>query len=366
MRVLIGLACLGVVVVMVGVSNTGPDAGPDAGPDERRVASARLSPELVLGVHKFGACIDCSDDLGPNGVDAYARWLGGDRVLYAEDNVGDTYWEYFEQGWPDSFRQWQEWKAENAGRRVVLGVPFYVDAEPGTDHERIAACARGAYDAHYVALGTNLVSAGLGDSILRIAWEAHGTWAPWSYRNNIDDWRACWRRVATTLTGVAPDLRMNWNVGDDNGGNRSDMIDSINERGFDNFYPGDDVVDEIGIDSYDIPKIVDYDAHFGDHVGSLGWFARTAREHAKPLSFPEWGLWDSTTLDTVDGSRDDVVYIERMFAWMDDPANGVVWAAYFDVNVDASTAHQLQPNWAEGTVFPRASERFRQLFGAPR
>lgn len=366
-RALLGVVMIGVLLgmtVTVAASGVGV-AGVAA------ITGTPVRAPLILGGYKFGACLgeECPPDIGPPGVDSYARWLDSDRVLYGEDNVGDTYWDLFEQGWPDSFRQWAEWKAQQPGRRLVLGVPFFVEQEPDLTqpyYERIAMCARGEFDRHYTALGQNLVAAGLGDTIVRIAWESHGDWAPWSYRNNLDDWRNCWRRVALTIKAAAPDVRTNWNVGDDNGGQRTDMIDSINERGFDNFYPGDDVVDEIGIDTYNAPRVVDYDALFGDHVGELGWFARIGRERGKPLSFPEWGLWDTMALDMAEGSRDDVEYIERMHAWMTDPANNVVWACYFDINLtanDPTVAHQLQPDWDSGTVFPRASARFRELFG---
>jgi hypothetical protein len=325
-------------------------------------APARLS----LGVYKFGACIDCPGHLGPPGWESYARWLDTEQLVLAQDNLGDTYWDLYEQGWPDSFRQWARWRQGDRDRRLVLAVPMFVSEEPGTDRERIAACAAGRYDHHYRAMARNLRAAGLGDSILRIAWEAHGTWNQHSYRNNPQDWRTCWRRIATSAKSEAPTLRTNWNVGDDIGGTRTDMRDSVALAGFDNFYPGDDVVDEIGIDSYATPQITDYAAFFDDDIGNLGWFVRIAREHDKPLSFPEWGLWDHRTLDRPDGSRDDPVYIERMYAFMTDPDNRVAWASYFDVNVDAEAYHQLQPNWDSGTVFPRASARFRALFGTPR
>lgn len=363
-RVLVGAVLVGAVLVVVLVLSTVGATG-IAG----LVGAPARSP-LVLGGYKFGACVgeECPDDIGPAGVDSYARWLGTD-VLYGEDNVGDTYWDLFERGWPDSFRQWSQWRSEQPGRRLVLGVPFFVEQEPDLTqpyYERIAMCARGEFDRHYTALGQNLVAAGLGDTIVRIAWESHGEWAPWSYRNNLDDWRECWRRVAFTIKAAAPEVRTNWNVGDDNGGQRSDMIDSVNERGFDNFYPGDDAVDEIGIDTYDVPRVTDYDAMFGEHVGELGWFARMGQDRGKPLSFPEWGLWDTMALDMPDGSGDDVEYIERMHAWMTDPANNVAWACYFDVNLvgnDPTVAHQLQPDWDAGTVFPASSARFRELFG---
>jgi hypothetical protein len=325
---------------------------------------SRYSPDrLTLGTYKFGACNDCPADTGPAGFDSYASWLRSSQLVYAQDNVGDTYWEYFEQGWPDSFRQWRQWREADPARRLVLAVPFFVSDAPGSDHDLIATCARGGFDEHYRNLARNLRDGGLGDSILRIAWEAHDTWAPWSYLNNVEDWRTCWRRVATTVKQETPTLRTNWNVGNDSD-YRTLMRDAVAIAGFDNFYPGDDVVDEIGIDCYATPRVSDYAGYFGAEVGSLGWFVGLSERLDKPLSLPEWGLWDSRTLTLAEGSRDDPEYIQKMYDWMTDPANRIRWAAYFDVNVDDDTMHQLQPGWESGTVFPRASERYAELFGS--
>ncbi len=323
-------------------------------------------PELVLGTYKYGACSNCDPLHGPGGNDSYAAWLGSERVRYAQDNIGDDNWEHFENGWPDSFRQWAEWKAKKPGRRLVLAVPFWANSEPGSNSARISMCAAGRFDGHYRALGRNLQRMKLGDSIVRIAWEAHGYWNPWSYRNNPAEWRSCWRRAAQMVKAEAPGLRTNWNVGDDNGGARPDFRYSVNLRGLDSFYPGDDVVDEIGIDNYASPRITDYDAFFGTDVGALGWFVQLAAKHGKPLSFPEWGLWDNRAKNSADGSRDDPAYIEQMHRWMTDPAHRVSWAAYFDINVNNGIVHQLQPNWEDGTVFPQASAKFKELFGSLR
>lgn len=364
------LALVAGVVVVLGLISTVTVALTGAAIREREESAAAVRAEpgtghLVLGTYKFGACLDCEPRFGPAGFDAYAEWLRNPWLRYAQDNTGDSYWELFERGWPGSFMQWRAWKEAAPGRRLVLAVPLFADEAPGTNAERIAACARGEYDAHYTALATNLQAANLGDSILRIAWEANQDWGAWSYHFNPNDWRACWRRAAQAVKQVAPTLQTNWNVSADGAG-ATYMRDALDLRGFDNFYPGDDVVDEIGVDFYGAPQITDWRTVFSDEVGRLGWFVRLAKEHGKPLSVPEWGLWDNATLSWDDGSRDDAMYIEKMHGWLTDPAHGVAWASYFDVNLDNNTKHQLQPDWADGTVFPKASARFRELFGRPR
>lgn len=323
---------------------------------------------LRLGVFKDGACAladPCAARNGPAGNDQYAAWLGR-TMMVGEDNAGDesggNTWTYFENGWPDSFSQWRAWKQRVPGRQLALAVPMFLQFEPGDNTQQLTACAQGAYDARYRALASNLADNGLGDTIMRIGWEAHFDGAmPWSYFHNPTDWKPCWRRIATQMKSVAPDLVMNWNMGDGEA-----MRAAVNLRGFDNFYPGDDVVDELGIDTYDVNGLnQDYDAYFGTGVGGLGWWVQQAAARNKRISFPEWGLWDNRTLTFGGGSRDDVGYIERMHAFMTDPANRVSWAAYFDYNVGDYPMHQLQPGWGSGTVFPNASARFRQLFGAP-
>jgi len=137
-----------------------------------------------------------------------------------------------------------------------------------------------------------------------------------------------------------------------------------NFPGYASFYPGNDVVDEIGIDAYNVPQVRNYTDYFSTDVGKLGWFAELSRILGKPLSFPEWGLWDNAQLSRSDGSRDDPMFIQKMYEWMNDPAHHVSWAAYFDINVDTGSMHQLQPDWDRGTIYPQASKRFAELFGS--
>lgn len=323
---------------------------------------------LALGVFKDGACARndaCARTNGPAGADSYAAWLGSDRVLIGQDNTGDDSggptWTYFEQGWPDSFSQWREWKAAKPGRRLALATPMFLNFEPGTNAQKITTCAQGGYDSHYRALATSLRNNNLGDTSVRIGWEAHFDGAmPWSYFNNPNDWKACWRRIAQQMKSVEPNLKMNWNMGDDGA-----MAAAVNLRGFDNFYPGDDVVDELGVDTYAVNGLTnDYNAYFGNGIGMMGWWSQLATQRNKPLTVPEWGLWDNRAKNFSGGSGDDAVYIQRMYDWMTNPANKVSWAAYFDYNVGDYPVHQLQPNWGSGTVYPNASAKFKQLFGS--
>ena len=86
--------------------------------------------------------------------------------------------------------------------------------------------------------------------------------------------------------------------------------------------------------------------------------------HGKPLAIPEWGLVSS---ENGHGGLDNVLFIERMKAFITDPANNVAWHCYFDVNAP-DHHHQVSPGVGEHgqpekTEFPRAAARFVELFG---
>jgi len=73
-------------------------------------------------------------------------------------------------------------------------------------------------------------------------------------------------------------------------------------------YPGDDFVDIVGMDSYDQPHGMSFDEEVSEPYG-LKFHVDFARAHHKPISYPEWGLYRN---------GDDVTYMLRMLAWMDE------------------------------------------------
>lgn len=72
-------------------------------------------------------------------------------------------------------------------------------------------------------------------------------------------------------------------------------------------YPGDDVVDIIGMDSYDQPPARTFDEQVSEPYG-LQKQVDFAAEHGKPISFPEWGLFRN---------GDSPEYMRRMLEWID-------------------------------------------------
>jgi hypothetical protein len=73
-------------------------------------------------------------------------------------------------------------------------------------------------------------------------------------------------------------------------------------------YPGDDVVDIVGMDSYDQPSGQSFDEQVKEPYG-LQQHVDFARAHGKEISYPEWGLFRN---------GDNADYMRRMLAWMDE------------------------------------------------
>ena len=109
--------------------------------------------------------------------------------------------------------------------------------------------------------------------------------------------------------------------------------------------PGDDVVDIIGMDSYDQPEGRSFQEQIDEELG-LQDHADFAREHGKPISFPEWGLFRN---------GDNPEYIRGMAEWI--ASNDTVYSTY--TNYCPHGAH-LGPE--SQCANPRSAAVLRELF----
>ena len=84
----------------------------------------------------------------------------------------------------------------------------------------------------------NIASRGIASQVvIRLGWEMNGTWFPWS--TNADGYKRMWRRLIPQYRAVSGAFRFDWCT---NGGSPNP----------ESWYPGDDVVDVIAMDQYDI------------------------------------------------------------------------------------------------------------------
>jgi len=302
--------------------------GPAA--DDGRAAPTTTAPApLPWGLGVFAG--------GPNGVRDFERWLGR-PVNVVTAYLDRTSWATMLGSVDTTLPRWDGHRV-----RLTLGVPL-LPRRGAT----LARGAAGAYDDHFRAIAARVVAAGRPDAVIRLGWEFDGHWYPWSGWRDPDAFVAFWRRVVEVMRSV-PGQRFlfDWNSAAD----RTDPTP---------LYPGDDVVDVIGIDVYDETygrALIDAEVRWRDLVerpGGLGWLVAFAAEHGKPISVPEWGL----SSRHVDGSDpDNPRFVEGMHRFVTE--HDVLYHAYFDHTDDDET-------WSlRSGAFPRAAEAYRALFGGP-
>lgn len=217
-------------------------------------------------------------------------------------------WSDWERPWfltgGDAASNWTDWvNAAGARRQLIISNNLFPSEVNGTDWLR--AGAAGAYVAHARALARNLVAAGLGDSVIRLAHEANDTSYPYSIGTSVEDlslWREFWRRTVIAMRSVPrAHFLFDWCI------NAYWRPIPLTE-----WYPGNDVVDIIGIDAYDsgVPAgMARWDRIYNQPDG-IADVLRFASAHNKPLSIPEWGL-AAPGADTL-GGGDDPAYVDHI------------------------------------------------------
>ncbi|HEX2316746.1 MAG TPA: glycosyl hydrolase [Thermomonospora sp.] len=269
-------------------------------------------------------------------VAGFASWLGRPVTVGHTYLPGET-WEGVE-GPPEIVGPWAAWRAADPRRMLVVNVPMFAANEAGLPDEGVAVllwtAARGAFDRHFDRLARRLVEAGAPDAVIVPGWEMNGI--TYTHRCGPDPaaWKAYWRRIVTTMRAV-PGARFRFDFAPSRG------RDAIPWTAC---YPGDDVVDIIGSDSYDQPAGMSF-AEFVDEPYGLAHHADFAHAHGKPLSFPEWGLFRN---------GDNPEYVRGMIEWFE----------------SHDVAYQTISDYCPHGVWrcagnPRSSEVYRRMLGAP-
>jgi len=201
-------------------------------------------------------------------------------------------------------------------------------------HPRLADIAAGVYDRQIVDWAGR--AARLKRPILvRFAHEMNGDWYPWSVRKDPRqtpaDYVAAWRHVHELFRAQAADnLQLVW----------SPNFEPT--RDLRRLYPGDDVVDWVGLDMYNRPEWPRPPAVMMDPV------CRFAEHHGKPVILTEVGcaerFADPPPSDEHARWRNKKLWIEALFrAIADRPIiRGMVW---FDMRKEADWRIESSP-WA--------------------
>lgn len=278
-----------------------PDPPPcaQAAPSACPAGGARGGTGAASPSPAFGAYLG----YGPTGVErtrSFGSWLDG-----AEVRVGHTYlpgdlWSNIE-GAPGFLDSWAAWRRARADRLLVLNVPLMEHNEVPVPDARVRGLLRraadGEFDEHFRALARHLVGLGVPDTVLVLGWEMNGVTYTHRCGPDPERWKAYWRRIVTAMRSV-PGQRFRFDFAPNRG---ADAVP------WPSCYPGDDVVDIVGMDSYDQPEGVSFDEQVSEPYG-LQAQVDFARAHGKPFSYPEWGLFRN---------GDNRSYMLRMLAWLD-------------------------------------------------
>jgi hypothetical protein len=286
-------------------------------------------------------------------VQAFEAWLGRD-VDYVVDFSTRATWAEI----TDPSYMIQAWK--DTGYRPVYSMAML----PEDPADTMARGATGEYDHYFRELAHRLVQANQADAILRLGWEFNLEDSRWA-TDEPDEFIQYFRHVVAAMR-AEPGQRFEFDWNPNNGKAKHDAVD---------YYPGNDVVDYIGIDAYDTgwgwhtypyPKDCDSECRSGRQAnawnrsiygGSRGlrFWSDFARTMGKPMSLPEWGMWERSDHH---GGGDDPEYLRRMQAFIADPKNRVAYQAYFEVD-GHDGPHRLM------TTYTRSGEVFKNLFAQP-
>jgi beta-mannanase len=181
------------------------------------------------------------------------------------------------------------------------------------------SCAAGDFNTYAAQLGTNLVSAGFQNSVIRLGSEMNGTWEADFVGTTTQEqglWATCFANEVTALRSAAGShFLIDW------GPNACTQ-----NIPYANYYPGNAYVDILGLDQYDVDCVVPNSlvaySTLSSEVGGLASFEAFAASKGKPMSFPEWGL-------TSNPGGDDPAYVNGIASTV---KNGnFAFQEYFDV-----------------------------------
>ena len=213
--------------------------------------------------------------------------------------------------------------AQPAGFSV--GLPMLPKSAKG----QFDKCAHGAFDGYYRKFAQSLKGLKMGDTVIRIGWEANGDWFPWSAVNHYADYKACFARIASTFRSVSTDFKIEWPMA------KKGRIFPVTQ-----IYPGDGAVDYVGISYYDrypshtTQAIWDQQVNAtlkGGPYGIAAWM-NFARAHGKHLAVAEWGVNKGYRMGKQGVAGDTPIYIANMFNFFKTHSSGMAYEDYFNCN----------------------------------
>jgi hypothetical protein len=281
----------------------------------------------------------------PSAIAAYGSWRGRPIDIVTAYSRRDSYRAIASEAW--SINVWKGMPG-----RLNYGLALLPDSGEGS----LRSIARGDQDWVWRSVAQNLKSAGRGNSIVRIGWEANlPDWRWGVAADGAADYRRAFRRVAQVLRAVAPGLVIDFGIGCGQGLRGS----SSRTAALTALYPGDDVVDLIHCDVYDWwqTKVKGSNTvpltkpHHGVGLADVAAFART---HGKLMGVGEWGL---AAPHNGNGGGDNPAFIKAMHGFIRQNLDVFAYECYFD-----EPASYLKSSLTAGSQNPGAAETYRSLW----
>jgi hypothetical protein len=247
---------------------------------------------------EFGAYIGAGCD-GAKRIGDFEQFVGR-KVERTVDALNQTTWAELESSIDWIIGCW-----DNVSVSLTLSVPMLTRDASAT----LAEGADGKYDATFRRIAETLVAHGRPDATIRIGWEFNGHWQPWSASKDPKSFVAYFRRIVGLMRDTT-NQRFSFEWCPNHG--RHEMAPT-------EAYPGDDVVDVIGMDVYDeywTPLESNATVRWASYVYQpfgLSWQRNFAAQHHKPLAFSEWGVG---TNPQGSGGGDNPVFIRGMASWI--------------------------------------------------
>lgn len=231
-----------------------------------------------------------------------------------------------------------------------------------------ASAASGARNYVYSAVATYFKRAGFTDPIFRLGWELEGAWFPHQVRvGQENNYKAAFRHAVNSMRAILPNAKFCHEV------NGATIWDSSQPKAMlsSRCYPGDDVVDLVGVDWYNAWGMgasdeAEFQAHLRPAQGiGPGDCVDFARAHNKGVCFNEWGLAALINVDyggaqqgNNNGRGDSPWWIHRMYQYMWDNRDVVALELYFN---DAAPGN-VENSFMDGQM-PNAKVAYQQCVG---
>ncbi len=307
------------------------------------VCSALISG-ICAGAHASTLGLHMGSDGSIEQYNDFSKWLGK-SVRYRLTFVNGSSWDDIANPYFLSSAT-RAWLKSEPSRVEVLSVPMLPNSG---NHYQLRNIADGSYDAYYKRLAENIASKTGAPQrvIVRLGWELNGKWYPWSAVGTASEYKAAYRHIVRLMRSKCNVLRFEWNV---NWGGTFDWTTA---------YPGDDVVDVMGMDIYD-----QYNKGWDDVLDTyegLAFFRNFAREHGKSEAYSEWGV---STKPSPVGHGDDTAYVQHMYDWIRAGGGRVLYANYWNVPSPGRTSGPNGVIYSDSShvTVPRAAALYRKLF----